>query len=367
MGSEQTREHSVDADESVPENDQALLDLLLEFHKLFEEPSGLPPARGVFDHRIVLQAGTEPTNKRPYRYPFIKKDIIKEYKRRVDNKVAYALSRVTGAELLALFISHTNTDLFQAIVASWDVDVDLQKLITDLQQNPTTHKCLETYLRCYCNKDASNWFSCLPMAEYWYNTSHHSAIQITSYEALYDRPPPLHLPYLPGESASAEIDNNLLNRELKLQLLKHHLTRAQIRMKQLADAHRTDRNFEVGDWGYFKIHPYKQVTITNHASHKLVTKFYGPFQIIKRVDPVAYTLLLPESVKIHSTIHVSLLKKCYELPPQISYPPTVDLANPHYPEPELVLQRRMVKKRNKAVAQVLIKWTGLPADVARIC
>lgn len=46
MGSEQMRGHSIDPDESVPENDQALLDLLLVFHKLFEEPSGLPPSRG---------------------------------------------------------------------------------------------------------------------------------------------------------------------------------------------------------------------------------------------------------------------------------------------------------------------------------
>lgn len=41
-----------------------------------------------------------------------------EYKKGSENKVADALSRVTGAELLALIISPTNTDLFQAIEAS---------------------------------------------------------------------------------------------------------------------------------------------------------------------------------------------------------------------------------------------------------
>ncbi|PHU07453.1 hypothetical protein BC332_23942 [Capsicum chinense] len=39
-----------------------------------------------------------------------------------------------------------------------------------------------------------------------------NAIQMTPYEALYGRPPPLHLPYLPGESASIEVDATLLNR-----------------------------------------------------------------------------------------------------------------------------------------------------------
>ncbi|XP_070015839.1 uncharacterized protein [Nicotiana sylvestris] len=105
-------------------------------------------------------------------------------------------------------------------------------------------------------------------------------------------------------------------------------------MKQQADSHRTDRSFSVGDW------------------------------ILKRVGPVAYTLLFPPSVKIHPTVHVSLLKKCHAVPDQIAYPPTIDIANPHCPNPEAILQRHMVKKGNKAVGQVLVKWSGLSADHA---
>ncbi|KAF3627576.1 hypothetical protein FXO37_29799 [Capsicum annuum] len=97
-------------------------------------------------------------------------------------------------------------------------------------------KYLETYLRCYCSINASNWSACLPIAEYWYNTYFHSAIQTNPYEVLYDRPPHQHLPYLPDELASTNVDTILLNRELMLQLLKHHLLRAQVRMKQQADS-----------------------------------------------------------------------------------------------------------------------------------
>ncbi|XP_060212133.1 uncharacterized protein LOC132639720 [Lycium barbarum] len=60
--------------ESVEES--RLTELLKEFKCLFDEPTQLPPFRGVFDHRIVLHSGTEPINKRPYRYPSVKKDII---------------------------------------------------------------------------------------------------------------------------------------------------------------------------------------------------------------------------------------------------------------------------------------------------
>ncbi|XP_075085020.1 uncharacterized protein LOC142168259 [Nicotiana tabacum] len=155
-----------------------------------------------------------------------------------------------------------------------------------------------------------------------------------------------------------------MQRELKLQLLKHHLHRAQLRMKQQADSHRTDRSFSVGDWVYLKIQPYKQSTLSSQSFHKLAAKYYGPFQILKRVGHVAYTLLFPPSIKIHPTVHVSLLKKCHAVPDQIAYPPTIDIANPHCPNPEAILQRRMVKTENKVVGQVLVKWSGLSANHA---
>ncbi|XP_060170705.1 uncharacterized protein LOC132601645 [Lycium barbarum] len=131
-----------------------------------------------------------------------------------------------------------------------------------------------------------------------------------------------------------------ISRELNLQLLKHHLMRAQLRMKQDADNHRSGRSFEVS------------------------AKYYGPFQVLKRVGPVAYTLILPESVKIHPTVHMSLLKRCHEVPSQITYPPIIDIAHPHYPTSEAIIQSRMVKRGNKDVAQVLVQWSGLPADKA---
>ncbi|KAH0656046.1 hypothetical protein KY285_030928 [Solanum tuberosum] len=67
--------NSIDAQENF-EEDTRLLSLIQEYKILFEEPQQLPPFRGVFDHRIVLHNNIEPINKRPYRYPSVKKDII---------------------------------------------------------------------------------------------------------------------------------------------------------------------------------------------------------------------------------------------------------------------------------------------------
>ncbi|XP_019257761.1 PREDICTED: uncharacterized protein LOC109235975 [Nicotiana attenuata] len=45
--------------------------LIEEYQVLFSEPSGLPPSRVLFDHKIPLEAGSNPINIRPYR----KKDV----------------------------------------------------------------------------------------------------------------------------------------------------------------------------------------------------------------------------------------------------------------------------------------------------
>ncbi|XP_021768532.1 uncharacterized protein LOC110732838 [Chenopodium quinoa] len=49
-----------------------------QYAKVFEEPSALPPVRGVFDHSIPLIPGSTPVNIRPYRYPLKQSDIIEQ-------------------------------------------------------------------------------------------------------------------------------------------------------------------------------------------------------------------------------------------------------------------------------------------------
>nr|GEX26394.1 retrotransposon protein, putative, Ty3-gypsy subclass [Tanacetum cinerariifolium] len=96
----------------------------------------------------------------------------------------------------------------------------------------------------------------------------------------------------------------------KVVLIKEKLKAARDRQKSYADNRRKPLEFEVGDQVLLKVSPWKGV-IRFGKKGKLAPRYVGPFEILKRVGPVAYRLRLPEELSsVHKTFHVSNLKKC---------------------------------------------------------
>ncbi|GKE00390.1 ty3-gypsy retrotransposon protein [Tanacetum coccineum] len=160
------------------------------------------------------------------------------------------------------------------------------------------NKCLECFLRCMTGERPKEWTLWLPMAEFWYNTNFHSAINTTPFQMVYGQTPPLHTPYISGDSLVESVDRTMQAREEFLQVAKFHLKRAQDRMISQANKHRSDRVLEVGMWVYLKLQPHRQVSIRKEHQHKLSSKYYGPFLILERIGAVAYRLQLPPSSQV---------------------------------------------------------------------
>ncbi|GJX07585.1 reverse transcriptase domain-containing protein [Tanacetum coccineum] len=96
----------------------------------------------------------------------------------------------------------------------------------------------------------------------------------------------------------------------KIVQIRERLKAVRDRQKSYADNRRKPLEFSVGDKVLLKVSPRKGVVHFGKRS-KLLPRYVGPFEIVKRVGPVAYRLRLPqELVGVYDTFHVSNLKKC---------------------------------------------------------
>lgn len=113
-------------------------------------------------------------------------------------------------------------------------------------QTERVNQCLEQYLRCFVTAVPSKWFEWLHLAELWYNTSWHSALQQSPFQVLYG-----HNPRELGIDASStctvdSLEEWMLKKSEMQTLIQHHLSRAKNWMKSQADKNHTERSFTVG-------------------------------------------------------------------------------------------------------------------------
>ncbi|KAJ8752156.1 hypothetical protein K2173_003764 [Erythroxylum novogranatense] len=206
------------------------------------------------------------------------------------------------------------------------------------------NRMLEQYLRCFISDQPRKWVGWLAWAELSYNTSYHSATNFTPFELVYGRPPPSLLSYVPGTTKVQSVDDYLRQRAEVLKELKLNLRLAQEKMKLHADKKRREVEFNVGDYVYLKLQPYRQTSVAFRKSLKLSARFYGPFEILEKIGKVAYRLRLPEGAQIHDVFHISLLKRHLGEQPTTTQglPPSHD--SHVLPEPDQILDRRVIRE-----------------------
>ena len=232
-------------------------------------------------------------------------------------------------------------------------------------QSERLNQCLENFLRCMTSEHPTHWHKWLSLAELWYNTTFHSGLQATPFEALYGYKP-THVPLGPYQDTIIPGAKDLVQERIRIsQSIREQLDKAQQRMTYFANQHRTERTLAVGDYVFLKLQPYRQQSLAIRKSLKLAAKYYGPFEILEKVGQVSYRLKLPEGARIHPIFHVSLLKK--KIGPYQHTTPTMpefDMQDQCILEPEAILKRRVILRNDQPVIQYLIKWTNMDSDEA---
>lgn len=97
---------------------------------------------------------------------------------------------------------------------------------------------------------------------------------------------------------------------------------------------------------------------------KLAPKYFGPYQVVQKVGPVAYKLDLPLHSKIHPVFHVSLLKKRLGSGAliQTDLPLTGEDGQLQL-ETLAILDRKLVNRHNRPHTLVLVQWSNsFPED-----
>ena len=129
---------------------------------------------------------------------------------------------------------------------------------------------------------------------------------MTPFIALYGYHSPSITSSLRDSSKVQAVEYQKKHQQQVLQLLKDNLNLAQNRMKQEANQHHSERSFNVGDWVFLRLQPYKLMSFKNtKKDNKLPPKYYGPYKVLQKTSSMAYKLELPASSRTHPFFHVS--------------------------------------------------------------
>ncbi|GJS11076.1 putative reverse transcriptase domain-containing protein [Tanacetum coccineum] len=179
-----------------------------------------------------------------------------------------------------------------------------------------------------------SWDVHLLLVEFSYNNSYHSSMRCALFEALYGRKCCSPIMW-------AEIGEGQLKGPELVQQTTEKISQIKDRLKAA-------------------LTPWKGVVLFGKKG-KLAPRFVGPFEIIEKVDPVAYRLdLLEELDGVHDTFHVSNLKKCLA-DPTLQVPLDeiqVDAKLNFVKEPMEILEKEFKKLKRSRIAIVKVQWNS---------
>ncbi|XP_057444256.1 uncharacterized protein LOC130736437 [Lotus japonicus] len=139
---------------------------------------------------------------------------------------------------------------------------------------------------------------------------------------------------------------------------------SQSRQKSYADRRRRTLEFEAGDHVFLRVTP---TTGVGRAikSRKLTPKFIGPYQITRRIGPVAYQIALSAFLSnIHDVFHVSQLRKYILDPSHVIELDDIQLKdNLSFEVPPVIIEDRRVKQlQGKQIMLVKVIWNQNTGD-----
>lgn len=217
---------------------------------------GLPKSAGYDVILVVVDRFTKYAHFLPLKHPYTAASVAKAVFQTVVRLHGMPASIVSNRD--KVFTSNFWKELFSLLDTKLQMQMSSTYHPQSDGQTERVNQSLEMYLRCATHAQPTKWFHWLPLAEFWYNTSHHMSLGCSPFKALYHQEP--HYGMLPDlqQVSNVDVHDFLKARQHCSDLLRYYLERAQLRMKHYANLNRSHRELQVGESVYLKLQPYAQ-------------------------------------------------------------------------------------------------------------
>ena len=244
-------------------------------------------------------------------------------------------------------------------------------------QTEILNQTLEIALRAYIGPSRNDWEEHLDALSLAYNSSPHTATTFAPAYLLRGftpvtcstliNPPP-HIPrpssWDSGDALSQKAVEMWENFESDRTRAKEALLLSQIHQQRAYNKGRLIKEFNEGDFVVLNPHSLDLLKTEKGRGNKLLMRYDGPFEIIRKLSPVTYQLRLPASYGLHPVLNIAHLEEYRLSPPSLGDRPTKRLNRQDFDElpefeAEAIIGERLRKTRKgRRVREFKVRFTG---------
>ena len=148
---------------------------------------------------------------------------------------------------------------------------------------------------------------------------------------------------------------------------KEALYLAQLAQQRFYNSSHKPIEFNEGDLVILNPHTLHLLKNEKGRGQKLLMRYDGPFEVLRKLSSVTYQLRMPISYGIHPIINITHLEKYTPPPPEFGERPIKEMNRQDFstlPEEEIerIVAERWVKRGRRRLQQFKVRWKNFTPD-----